>query len=187
MGKTVFVLTGPVHSGKTTFLKGAAAFWDLAGFSVGGFLNDARFDVGRVMGYDLFDLRGGESVPFLRAEGGPDWQRVGGFSLVPGGLERAEGILARDIRADILVVDEVGPLELAGLGIWPALSAALSAGAKCLCVVRMTILEEFRAKMGKRRIDVFRQGDPDVLEGLTRRILEETGPKSRMEKKRRRT
>jgi len=187
MGRTVFVLTGPVHSGKTTFLKGAAAFWDLAGFSVGGFLNDARFDVGRVMGYDLFDLRGGESVPFLRAEGGPDRQRVGGFSLVPGGLERAEGILARDIRADILVVDEVGPLELAGLGIWPALSAALSAGAKCLCVVRMTILEEFRAKMGKRRIDVFRQGDPDVLEGLTRRILEETGPKSRMEKKRRRT
>jgi nucleoside-triphosphatase THEP1 len=187
MGRTLFVLTGPVHSGKTTFLKGAAAFWDLAGFSVGGFLNDARFDVGRVMGYDLFDLRGGESVPFLRAEGGPDWQRVGGFSLVPGGLERAEGILARDIRADILVVDEVGPLELAGLGIWPALSAALSAGAKCLCVVRMTILEEFRAKMGKRRIDVFRQGDPDVLEGLTRRILEETGPKSRLERKRRRT
>ena len=187
MGRTVFVLTGPVHSGKTTFLKGAAAFWDLAGFSVGGFLNDARFDVGRVMGYDLFDLRGGESVPFLRAEGGPDRQRVGGFSLVPGGLERAEGILARDIRADILVVDEVGPLELAGLGIWPALSAALSAGAKCLCVVRMTILEEFRAKMGKRRIDVFRQGDPDVFEGLTRRILEETGPKSRMERKRRRT
>ena len=187
MGRTVFVLTGPVHSGKTTFLKGAAAFWDLAGFSVGGFLNDARFDVGRVMGYDLFDLRGGESVPFLRAEGGPDRQRVGGFSLVPGGLERAEGILARDIRADILVVDEVGPLELAGLGIWPALSAALSAGAKCLCVVRMTILEEFRAKMGKRRIDVFRQGDPDVLEGLTRRILEETGPKSRLERKRRRT
>ena len=187
MGRTVFVLTGSVHSGKTTFLKGAAAFWDLAGFSVGGFLNDARFDMGRVMGYDLFDLRGGESVPFLRAEGGPDWQRVGGFSLVPGGVERAEGILARDIRADILVVDEVGPLELAGLGIWPALSAALSAGAKCLCVVRMTILEEFRAKMGKRRIDVFRQGDPDVLEGLTRRILEETGPKSRMEKKGRRT
>jgi nucleoside-triphosphatase THEP1 len=187
MGRTVLVLTGPIHSGKTSFIKGAAAFWDLAGFSVGGFLNEARLDVGRVEGYDLFDLRGGESVPFLRAEGGPGWQRVGGFSLVPGGLERAEAILTRDLGADILVVDEVGPLELAGLGIWPALSAALSVGARCLCVVRITILEEFCAKMGKRRIAVFRHGDPDVLEGLTRRIFKETGPKLRMERKRRRT
>jgi len=179
MGRTVLVLTGPIHSGKTSFLKGAAVFWDLAGLSVGGFLNEARLDVGRVMGYDLFDLRGGESVPFLRTEGGPGWQRVGGFSLAPGGLERAESILARDLGADILVVDEVGPLELAGCGIWPALSAALSAGARCLCVVRTAILDEFRAKMGKRRIGLFRHGDPDVLEGLTRRIFEETGPKSR--------
>ncbi len=101
----------------------------------------------------------GESVPFLRAEGGPGWQRVGGFSLVPGGLERAESILARDLEAHILVVDEIGPLELAGLGIWPALSAALSVGAMCLCVVRTTVLEEFSRKLGKRKIDVFRHGD----------------------------
>jgi hypothetical protein len=41
--------------------------------------------------------------------------------------------------------------------------------------------------MGKRRIHVFRYGDQDVLEGLTRRILEETGSKLRTERKRRRT
>jgi nucleoside-triphosphatase THEP1 len=172
MRKRVLVLTGPVHSGKTTFLKGAAAFWDLAGFSIGGFLNETCLAGGKVQGYDLFDLRDRVSVPFLRTAGGPGWQRVGGFSLVPGGLERAEDILARDIEADILVVDEVGPLELAGRGIWPALSAALSAGARCLCVVRTSVLEGFRAKMGKRRIDVFRHGDTDVLEGLTRRVRE---------------
>jgi len=187
MGRTVLVLTGPVHSGKTSFLVGAAAIWHLAGLNVGGFLNKSLLDRGKIMGYDLFDLRGGESVPFLRAGGRPDWQRVGRFSLLPGGLERAESILVRDLGADILVVDEVGPLELAGLGIWPSLSAALTAGARCLCVVRTTILEEFRAKVGRRRIDVFRHGDPDVLESLTRRILEETGTKLRGERKRRRT
>jgi len=172
MRRRVLVLTGPVHSGKTTFLKGAAALWDLAGFSVGGFLNETRLAGGKVHGYDLFDLRDRASVPFLRTEGGPDRQRVGGFSLVPGGLERAEGILARDIEADILVVDEVGPLELAGRGIWPALSAALSAGAMCLCVVRTSVLEGFLAKIGEGKIDVFRKGDTDVLEGLTRRVRE---------------
>jgi len=177
MRRTVLVLTGPVHSGKTTFLKGAAVLWDLAGIGVGGFLNETRLARGKVQGYDLFDLRERASVPFLRTAGEPGWQRVGGFSLVPGGLERAEGILARDIEADILVVDEVGPLELAGRGIWPVLSAALSAGARCLCVVRTSILEEFRAKMGKRRIDIFRQGDPDVLECLTRRVRGRAGSK----------
>jgi nucleoside-triphosphatase THEP1 len=172
MRRRVLVLTGPVHSGKTTFLKGAAALWDLAGFSVGGFLNETRLAGGKVHGYDLFDLRDRASVPFLRTEGGPGRQRVGGFSLVPGGLERAEGILARDIEADILVVDEVGPLELTGRGIWPALSAALSAGAMCLCVVRTSVLEGFLAKIGEGKIDVFRKGDTDVLEGLTRRVRE---------------
>jgi nucleoside-triphosphatase THEP1 len=177
MRRRVLVLTGPVHSGKTTFLKGAAAFWDQAGFSVGGFLNEARLDAGRVTGYDLFDLRERASFPFLRTGGEPDRQRVGGFSLAPGGLERAESILTRDLGADILVVDEVGPLELQGHGLWPALSAALSGGARCLCVVRTTILEEFGAKIGKRRIDVFRHGDPDVLEGLTRRLRGRAGSK----------
>lgn len=186
MQRTVLVLTGPVHSGKTTFLKGAAAFWDLAGFSVGGFLNEVRLDGGKVQGYDLFDLRGGASVPFLRTAGRPGRQRVGNFFLVPGGLERAEVILARDLGADILVVDEVGPLELSGLGLWPALSAALSAGAGCVCVVRTAVLDGFRAKIGKRRIEVLRHGGPDVLEGLTRRILKEVGPKAGMERKRRR-
>ena len=187
MRRRVLVLTGPVHSGKTTFLKGAAASWGLAGFSVGGFLNETCLAGGKVRGYDLFDLRERTSVPFLRTEGGPDRQRVGGFSLVPGGLERAESILDRDRDAHILVVDEIGPLELSGRGLWPALSAALSAGAICLCVVRTSVLEGFLAKIGEGKIDVFRHGDTDVLEGLTRRILEETGPKLRMERKRRRT
>jgi len=153
---------------------------------VGGFLNKSRLDAGRITGYDIFDLRGGKAVPFLRAEGASAWQRIGGFFLVPGGFERAERILLRDVRADILVVDEVGPLELAGVGIWPALSAVLSQGARCLCVVRTTILEEFRAKMGNKKIDIFYHGDPNVLESLTRRIFKEAGTKLRTESQRRR-
>lgn len=187
MGRRIFVLTGPVHSGKTSFLQSAVTSWELAGFNVGGFLNKARLDAGRITGYDLFDLRGGTAVPFLMVDGASAWQRIGGFFLVPGGLERAERILLRDVRADILVVDEVGPLELAGAGIWPALSAALLRGARCLCVVRTTILEEFRVKMGRKKIDIFRHGDPDVLESLTRRILKGTGTKPVTGCQRRRT
>ena len=38
----LFVLTGPVHSGKTTFLAKAVAGWKAAGLAVGGFLSVAR-------------------------------------------------------------------------------------------------------------------------------------------------
>ena len=83
-GGSLLVLTGPVHSGKTTFLREAAAGWKAAGLDVGGFLSVLRLDInGRDQGYDLFDLKEGTSLPFLAHEGEPDWPSVGTWHMFP--------------------------------------------------------------------------------------------------------
>jgi nucleoside-triphosphatase len=158
---------GPVHSGKTTFLAGAAARWKASGLDVGGFLSVLRRDDGCGPGYDLFDLKDGTTLPFLAHKGEPGWPSVGPWYFFPSVLEKAKAILSRDSGADILVIDEIGPLELGGGGLWPAFEKALEHGARCLCVVRDSILDEFRAKIGPPEPLVFRHGTPGLLETLT--------------------
>lgn len=163
----ILVLTGPVHSGKTTFLAGAAARWRARGLDVGGFLSPARRAGGRLDGYDLFDLRDGASAPFLTRKGEPGWPSVGPYRFFPAVLERAGDILRRDRDADVLVVDEMGPLELGGGGLWPAFLEARASGARCLCVVRDSVLGKFRSRIGSPEPRVFRPGAPGVFESLT--------------------
>lgn len=166
-GGALLVLTGPVHSGKTTFLRDAAARWKASGLDVGGFLSILRVDNGCDKGYDLFDLKKGTSFPFLAHKGEPDWPSVGSWYMFPSTLEKAGSILSRDSGADVLIVDEIGPLELGGEGLWPAFEKALERGAQCLCVVREGILVAFRAKIGPREAAVFRHRAPGVFESMT--------------------
>jgi len=152
-------------------MKRAAASWTTLGLDVGGFLSEVRRGSRGIEGYDLFDLREGTSTPFLTKGGKPGWTAVGAFRIFPSGLERAGRILARDAARDILIVDEFGPLELTGRGLRPSFDTAVSAGARCLCVVRLSILEEFRMNMAAREAEIFRLDDPGVLEAMTREIV----------------
>lgn len=138
----ILVLTGPVHGGKTTFLEGSFARWASRGITVGGFLSVAVTGTGGATGYDLLELGTGRRHPYLRREGKPGEERIGPFFFVPETLELARSIIREADPRELLVVDEVGPLELLGGGLWPALREALSRpGLRCLLVVREEILE----------------------------------------------
>jgi nucleoside-triphosphatase THEP1 len=130
-------------------------------------LSVLRLDDGCDKGYDLFEIKSGKSLPFLAHKGEPDWPSVGTWHMFPTVLESANSIMRRDSGADVLVVDEIGPLELDGEGLWPALEKALGHGARCLCVVREGILGAFRAKIGPPEPMVFRHRDPGAFESLT--------------------
>jgi nucleoside-triphosphatase THEP1 len=173
----LFVLTGPVHSGKTTFLKKAAADWNSRGIAVGGFVCEARREPSGIQGYDLTDLGEGTSIPFLRRAGDAGGPAAGPYRLVRGGLEKAGEILVRDARRDILIVDEFGPLELAGGGIRASFESVLAGGARCLTVVRLSLIGRFREIMRGRNPEIFRLDDPEATADLVRAVasLKETG------------
>jgi nucleoside-triphosphatase THEP1 len=167
----IFVLTGPIHSGKTTLLERVVHEFRKSKVKVDGFLSKALREGQEVTGYDLFDLREGSSIPLLRTTGEKEWQRVGSYFFLPSGLDKAKRIILRSKNADLFVVDEIGPLELSGKGFWPALKQALfPPQAAYLIVVREKILEEFLGILERGQTVVFDIRDEGTLSRLAEEI-----------------
>ncbi len=182
----ILVLTGPVHAGKTTFLKNLLPSLRSRRIPVSGYLSPSFLVKGRTSGYDLLEIKTGRSFPFLRREGRAVWERVGPFFFLPSGLRNAESLILGCAAGDWLVVDEVGPRELAGGGVWPALSSFLSRpDSNGLLVVRRPLLREFREFLEGRIAEVFDIASDDILDSLPDRLAgtgsvrERTKPRSR--------
>jgi nucleoside-triphosphatase THEP1 len=163
----ILVLTGPVHSGKTTFLRGLLPDLEASGVSVCGYLSITVMKEGEIVGYDLFDIKERQLTPFLRTYGEDGWQKVGSYFFLPRGLEAATSAILGSKRGELLIVDEVGPMEIAGRGVWPALSQALSRfSSNCLLVVRKPLLDDLRLRLGRTPVKVFDIKQQEVLPAL---------------------
>jgi len=168
----ILVLTGPVHGGKTTFLERSFARWAARGLAPGGFLSVAVTGASGALGYDLLELKSGRRQPYLRQEGEPGAERSGPFFFVPETLELARSIIREADSGEFLVVDEVGPLELLGGGLWPVLREALSRpGLRCLLVVREEILKDVVAAIAPIVPFIFDVRDPNVQKLLDGSLL----------------
>jgi len=172
----ILVLTGPVHGGKTTFLQRSLDRWSARGLGYGGFLSVAATGADGDRGYDLLDLRTGRRHPFLRMRGAPGAERTGPFFFVPGTLGLARTLIREAGPADLLVVDEVGPLELEGGGLWPDLGRTLARpGQRALLVVREEILGDVVAALAPSVPLVFDVRDPGAPGSLDERVLGAAG------------
>jgi nucleoside-triphosphatase THEP1 len=140
----IHILTGPVHSGKTTLLKKIIPLLKEKGIKIDGYLSESVWKNNECFGYRLTDLKNRRSYPFILREGKEEWEKIGPFFLVPDSLSRAKEIIRRTKNSDLAVVDEVGPLELAGKGVWPSLTEAFSSPRlDLLLVIRDSVLDEF--------------------------------------------
>lgn len=163
----VVVVAGPVRGGKTTFLEQALPRWAARGLACRGFLSPAAEDAAGARVYDLHDLATGRRHPYLRREAAPGAERIGPFALVPETLALARAIVRGAGTDGLLVVDEVGPLELGGGGLWPDVRvAALRARGKLLLVAREEIVPDLVAALAPAAPVVVDIRDPGVLERL---------------------
>jgi nucleoside-triphosphatase len=171
----VLVLSGPVHGGKTTLLEKAVPRWADKGLICGGFLSVATTDPGGAKVYDLVEIGSGRRHPFLRRAGGPRDERVGPYVLVPGTLDLARAIVRGAGPDGLLVVDEVGPLELGGGGLWPAVREAADRAVKLLLVAREGIVADLVAALVPAVPFVLDIREPNVLERLDELLLGREG------------
>lgn len=163
----IYILTGPVHSGKTSLLKRVFHELKKKEVKIDGFLSEVVFEKQEVLGYNLFALKEEKAVPFIRRRGEENWQKIGPYFFLPEGLAQAQEIIFRGKDADFFIVDEIGPLELAGKGLWPALEKVIfQSSIKYLLVVRRQILEGFLVMLRKRKVKVFDIEHEDVLKQI---------------------
>lgn len=127
----LIVVSGPINSGKTTYLHRVIEYSTQQGLSVGGVTAEALYEGERKCGYDVRDVRTGDRTALVRSAGeihGTEerLQRVGRFYILESGLEFTKKVLAAGLDCDLLCLDEVGPLEMEGGGHLPALTMLLA-------------------------------------------------------------
>lgn len=150
----IVIVTGAVGAGKTTRAGELITEYRSRGASVGGVLAEKRYGTfGEVTGYDFVAVDESDRWPYAlrspRAERAalscgrrPDsrpWQGSR-FTFLRDGFQKAEETLERSAGCDIVVVDEIGPLEMKGGGLWHATNRLLhESRASLLLVVRERI------------------------------------------------
>lgn len=147
-----WIVTGGRGAGKTTFCRHAAARAAAAGLDVAGLLAPARMEAGEKTGIFVEDLRTGSRRLFastrpLGAESFP----MGRWHIDAQAIRWCDEVLRSAVPCDLLVIDEIGPLELerqCGMTAWEsALNSASYRAA--LAVVRRELEARF---CGGRRV-----------------------------------
>ncbi len=143
--ETVFLITGPQGSGKTSLLLSLANLLSGQGVTAGGIAAPVVFAGEDRIGYDLLDLGTGERAALARRGGSQGGIRSGPFGFIPAGLafgERAIASAASE-KCGVIAFDEIGPLELEGKGWSGALTSLLpSPGSILLLVVRSGLVRQ---------------------------------------------
>jgi len=124
----IFVVTGRVHGGKTTFVGELVEALKEKDLRVSGFLSRGTFRDGRRDSFFLEDLAEGTEIPLATLDPREGWFRYRRFYFNPIALEKGtEMVTGRSgLASDLIVVDEVGPLELQGMG-WYSLLREVAA------------------------------------------------------------
>jgi len=140
------LVVGEPGSGKTSWCREYIGRRRESGSSVGGILSPSIEKQGQRVGSNALDLITGQEIPFARLschrcfKGG---EMVGDYTISRDGILFACGAIERAVgnKCDLVVIDEVGPLELRGKGLMPAVELALTSPVNVLIVVRSSLKE----------------------------------------------
>jgi nucleoside-triphosphatase THEP1 len=170
----IALLTGPVGAGKTTVAERVVGLARRQGLTTGGLLAPALKNAcGQKAGIWGVDAASSERRLLARTDrdlGGP---QVGPYSFDEGALAWSLEVVETALEADLLVLDEMGKLELwRGLGLAPLLPRLAAGEARrALVLVREGLLEELKARLAPARLAVFRI-DGQNRDELPRRIAQ---------------
>ncbi len=155
---SVVLLTGERGVGKTYLCQQVVRQARVLGRRCAGVVSPAVLDGGQKVGITLVDVATGESRPLAVADEVPGEVRWGRFRFVSSTLEWGARVVETSTPCDLLVIDEVGPLELeSGKGLVAALDVLRAGGfALALVVVRPELVDELAHRL--------RDSDVDVLE-----------------------
>jgi len=175
--KSLIIITSEINSGKTATLEKISNVLKAKNISVGGFLSIAEFEKGKKVAYHLKNITTDEKVPLATQKkfdtniknchpefisGSYEMPKqvrhdiTGKYYFYPEAFEKANDWLTDTRAFNVIIIDEVGPLEMRGGGFYELLSNLFQDFKGVLIVaVRTEILEEFQIKFPHPETAIF--------------------------------
>lgn len=160
----LFIVSGEINSGKTSFLTFLVSWLQKRAWTVGGFLAPGEMEQGEKMAYRLRVLPEGEERELCRVQEKKKLISTGRYTFNPETIRWGEKMIhpSRCATFDVIVVDEVGPLELKGEG-WAGVLGKLILLKDSIQIwsVRSSVLERVQAVWTISPEDIFVPGKDD--------------------------
>ncbi|MBU0617211.1 MAG: DUF2478 domain-containing protein [Planctomycetes bacterium] len=167
------LLIGDRQSGKTSTCRRLAESARARGLTVGGIIAPAIHEQGSCAGYDVVDLATDRSTRLATIEAG-GIEHVGCFHFLPEGLALGRTALESAVGSphDLVIVDEVGPLELSGGGWCAQLDPLVRRNGLTLFAVRRSLVPEVahRWNVSAENCHDLADGADAIIERLIRSI-----------------
>jgi nucleoside-triphosphatase THEP1 len=114
----VFILSGEKGSGKTSLLLELLPELTVNKISTGGILQLGLWKEGTRYGYDLLNIESGTVVPLCRTDAPDSGITAGPFKFFPEAFRLGRTALSPSAvaKCDVVIIDEIGPLEFGGNG-----------------------------------------------------------------------
>jgi len=168
------IVTGATGSGKSLLAASVAEELVVRDYQVAGFVQPAILEDGEKVGFSLQDVASGEIVELARRVAPGDGKFGTSFEFFDEGFELGRRALSKIPPGAVLVLDELGPVELRGGGHWPAVERALRSSAigALVVVVRRTLVPALVEALDAADVVVVDLGEVDgdavkeVVEGL---------------------
>ena len=170
------IITGWVQTGKSTLASALVDFLQSEKFPMAGFLATGLWKNGRRHGFDLTDLATGDTTPLARRVDRVDATSITPFEFFERGLAAGKKALdkKRVANAAMVMVDEVGKLELLGQGWAPFMSSVvLNLGAVHVWVVRENLVQNVCLRWNLDEVEIVHVDDGDALERLKKMFVKE--------------
>ena len=139
----IIVVTAPRHTGKSSLIARYVEWCREHDIRMAGILAEGLWENNQRSGFNLVDLSTGIRVP-LAVRSAPHGRARIRFDFYPDGVEAARTALdaAHCAASDLIVVDEVGKLEVIGEGWAPFLPPLLALPGKTnIWAVRTSLVE----------------------------------------------
>ncbi len=167
MQNKLVLWTGRKHSGKTTAAAELAQTVRAEGFVVAGFLAPSKHRNGKLVGYDILDLQ--NKIRASLAQRRTDGSKTERFTFIADGLKLGRDALspAATESADIIIIDEFGPLELRGDGWRRNVDSLLVlSNALILLVVRRELAQRVKKLYAAAPSRILSAGEPESIDKI---------------------